>query len=478
MRSIRSKLVVHLISGVTLLILGAGAGLYFFVEEMLEHALDTALLAKADAISNSVHLDDDGQLRLQAGGNDPGQSAHHEDRFYFQLWRSDGSTLARFTPPESGDASLPKPDITHRRFSNLKLPGSVSVRATLRVLTIYGEEDQDEPGHGQHAAPQESVTLVVAHDRRTIDQTLTVLLLGLAAAAVVLTVGIIAIVSRGVRRGLRPLRTLAEEVSRLGPATLQNRFSTDRLPLEIQPIVAKLNALLDRLQEAFIREKRFSSNVAHELRTPLAELRSLCDVTLKWPENGAGASAIAEAQLIGRQMEGSVDSLLSLMRVQLGMQELQIGTIDLGEIIHDAWASSAAMAIARQLRVEQKIGPCNRVRTDPRMLFQIFRNLFQNAVQHAPCGGEILIETFNENETVVARFSNTNASLSDADLTHLCEPFWRKDSARTDHGCAGLGLSIVKEYCNCLGISVNFTLPKPSRFQVSLTFADSLLEKG
>ncbi len=259
-------------------------------------------------------------------------------------------------------------------------------------------------------------------------------------------------------------------MGRIGPGSLQLRCTTANLPSETLPIATKLNALLDRLEEGFERERRFSADLAHELRTPLAELRSVCEVALKWPDNASNAAAVGEALQITREMEGTVTALLSLVRVQAGLQKPQDDDVNVCELLNSAWAPLKEAATGKQLQVDQRIDPLDNVVTDRGMFSQVIRNVFANAVQHAPVGGQLRIEASSTGDRVAVSVGNTNASLETADIPHLCESFWRKDSARTDSQSVGLGLAIAKEYCDQLGISFELKLAEPTWFSATLKF--------
>ena len=286
----------------------AGVGLYGYMDEVLERSLDAALTAKSEAIIGAVHMEDDGQAHLQQDEQATLPVNRHEGPFFFQIWRDDGSALAKFVP--TGVADLPRVTRANRRFQNSELSDDTSVRITQISFLAHADEDEFDSPHQASKFPATHLVLVVAHDRRSIDGTLAVLLTGLLLAAVVVAIGILFLVTWGVRRGLRPLAEVSALADQIGPDTLDVRFPRqEKLPLELQPIGQKLNELLDRLTAAFARERRFSAAVAHELRTPLAELRSACDVALAWPDDSAGlATAVSESRDIAVQMSALVQT--------------------------------------------------------------------------------------------------------------------------------------------------------------------------
>ncbi|MGA7881470.1 MAG: histidine kinase dimerization/phospho-acceptor domain-containing protein [Terrimicrobiaceae bacterium] len=110
------------------------------------------------------------------------------------------------------------------------------------------------------------------------------------AGADVLVLAVV-IVHFCLKSGLRPLDELAERVRGIGVTHLHERLPTDQLPRELQPIAEKLNEMLKRLEEGFAREQRFSSDAAHELRTPLAELKVMTELVTRWPRSSMGSMA-------------------------------------------------------------------------------------------------------------------------------------------------------------------------------------------
>ena len=473
MRSIRTQLVLWLAGGTVVLAGAAGVGLYEYMEEVLEHGLDAALAVKADAIADAVHMEDDGLPHLDQG-DDAGAVPHHEGPFYFQVWGADGRTVARAAPPGVPvDAPLPRPRAGRKRFADVWLPDGTVARATELSFVARPDEDEFDAGHGGPAPrPGERLTLVVAHDRRSIDGPLAVLLTGLTFAAAVVVAGILVVVTASVRRGLRPLGDVSALADRIGPDSLDVRFpGPDQLPPELAPIGQKLNELLDRLAAAFARERRFSAAVAHELRTPLAELQASCDVALRWPDDHEGATAaLAEARAVAVQMGDMVRALLALARSQAGVDEPRSQPVRLSAAVAEAWAKLRPAAEARHLSADLDLGADDlAVHADPHLLAVVLRNLLGNAAEYATPGGSIRVRADRVENAVRLRFGNTSDTLGPDDLPRLFEPFWRKSAARTDGTHVGLGLSIVDGYCRAMGVPIAASCDPPDWFEVTLT---------
>ena len=480
-RSIRNQLVGSLATGVVLLSVGIGVGLYAYMEEVLERGLDAALAARADAIAGTVHVDDDGRPRLRPA--EATAAPRHEGPFYYQLWGEDGRTVARFAPPGGPAAApLPGPSRPGRRFADAVLPdGTVA-----RVVRLAFIAQPDDAAATHRNVPRERLSLVVAHDRRSIDGPLRVLLTGLLLAAAAVLAGLLGIVTWGVRRGLRPLAEVSRLADRIGPATLDVRFPAGDadVPAELRPIGTKLNELLDRLAAAFDRERRFSAAVAHELRTPLAELRSACDVALRWPDDPAATTAaLADARDVAVQMSALVGTLLSLARRQAGAEPpARADPVELSPAVAAAAAGLSAAAAGRAVAIDCDVDAAAVVPADPGLLAVVLRNLLENAVTYVPAGGRVRVRATRAAADDGAaddgggrwslRVANPCVGLTAAELPKLFEPFWRGDAARTPDGGGrvGLGLSLVQAYCGAMDVAIAAAFAEPELLELTLTF--------
>jgi two-component system sensor histidine kinase QseC len=310
---------------------------------------------------------------------------------------------------------------------------------------------------------------MLAGDRSGLDGTLRLLGWSLMLAAVGLSVGTALAVSLTVRRGLRPLEQLAAEADAVRADSLHHRFSTQGLPAELRPICGRLNELLARLQEAFERERRFTADVAHELRTPIAELRSLAEVALRWPQDASPAQNYRDVLDVARHMESVVAALLEIARCESGMRRAGAETIDVCDIVTEAWKPHESLAIARGLEVCWDLPATANVCSDRAMLLGMIGNLLCNAVSYAPPGGRIECRVRHTTDGVELAIVNTCNTLRTEDLPRLFEPFWRKDAARTGGVHAGLGLPLVAAYAATLGVSLRVELaPTEDEFRIQL----------
>ena len=470
--SIRRKLIVGLLLGLMALLLTSGTILYSCMNTVLKGQFDIALTAEAHVICGLVKLQRDGEIEIDNPQGPTSQLGAAANAQYFQVWREDGTVLLR--SPALGKEDLPHAAAADAPvFADFELPQGRPGRVVLlRFLPVA--EDEDVPGDTAAHKPSAQladnrVIVAVAQDRSELKGIMTVLFSALLGIAAFMAIGIVAVVSAVVRRGLSPLQRVAAEAARIDPQALDFRFSLAGLPDELQPICLRLNDSLERLQKAFARERRFTADVAHELRTPIAELRSLADVALKWDgDRETSLGYFKDAQDVARQMERIVTTLLSLARCQSGTMTVVRESVNLGDLIRDAWDGHRQAAAERHLAVTFDQPSKLVVETDRTMLQSIMSNLLANAAEYARIGGTVACRAVANGSGLKFTVTNDADCLSPDDLPHMLEAFWRKDAARSDGSHCGLGLTLVAAYAAALGGKIEVSLPKHDSICVAL----------
>jgi two-component system sensor histidine kinase QseC len=309
-------------------------------------------------------------------------------------------------------------------------------------------EDEDP----QHITPGLEAVLVAGRDRGPLDRHLDSLRTTLALIGAAALGALVALVLWSVRGGLAPLDRLGEAVGAVDAATLATRFETETLPAELRPIAARLNELLARLEASFERERRFTANVAHELRTPLAELRTLAEVNLATPATEEErAESWRDALATTRRMESVSLRLLELARADDPAGTVRREPVDLEAALREAWEPWAARAGERRVGLHPTVPAGLTVPTDPVLLGVILGNLCGNAAEHAPTDTAIRVTASREAGAVTLRFGNRAGDLAGTDVARLFERFWKKDAARADARHHGLGLALAAEFAALLG---------------------------
>lgn len=440
-------------------------GLYFVARFAVLEQFDLAIQARAVAISSNTTWHPDGIRLAFDDRNFPSKDDDQTPDFY-QLTPAGGSAPVRSASLKSNQLPVPKGLVGEPRFWNLILPSGLSGRAIAFSFTPAGPS----------AAPPE-VTLMLAVDREDLDETYSQLNAFFALGSLFAVGAIFGVVPRVLRRGLAPLDRLGHQVARIDAASLSARLPADDLPAELLPIRAQLNRLLSRLESSFARERRFGADIAHELRTPIAELRLLAECALKWPDKRDSASD-RDTLAIACHLDGLVTRLLDLARSENGRIAVSCENVELSSLIGLAWQPFATRAAARNLSVNLDL-PRIEIRSDPLLLRSILGNLFDNAVDYTAPGEPIVLSLGFEAEANRVRFTITNRPaipLSSDEVVQLFDRFWRQEAARSDARHSGLGLALARAFAEALGWTLTAHLEPDGRlcFQLAGSRAASV----
>ncbi len=468
MTSIRRQLTAALLFGFTALIGGSGLILYFSIKDTLYDKLDKRLEVEAATIAALTKQE---QTYIQIGFEKDYIEEFHK-KFpirFFQLWHPEGQTLHRSEPLIHHHKQLPKRfgTVEQPKIWNLKLPNGMPGRAL--GFRFVPETDR---GDRRHYDPNFRVGLVVAGDRSAVQQTLASLRFNLAGFGILTLTGGVFLVWITLRKNLAPLQRVASEADVIGSQSLHRRFPEKGLPDELVPICCRLNAMLESVEASLERERRFSSDIAHELRTPLAELRSVAEMRLTWSEADVKEepSAMRDILNISMDMERIVEQLLALSRCEQGRAPVREDRIELKPFIESQWEPFAHKAAHRSITPYFIIPGDLKMKTDPSLFASLVNNLLSNAVDYTPPGKWLSVRTeFGDNHLKLA-FRNPCPDLTKEDLPKLFERFWRKDDARSAAEHSGLGLSLVCAISELLELNMKASFPEAEVFQVALIF--------
>jgi len=466
--SIARSLRRHLLAGLLLVLALSGLGMWLIVRRAMITQFDSTLLAKARLLATMVteELAEGSAFDLDKISLPEFERRNNPE--YFQVWSPEGGVLVRSPSLGGGDLTPPRPAGSAPVVWNLTLGSGRPGRAVALTWAMH-REDEDEGPEDSPQPPTSSVRLALALERRSLDAALASTAEALALGGLLLFLGVPLLVGRAVRRGLRPLDEVAGQAARIDATSLGRRFVTDEVPEELRPICGRLNDLLERLEASFDRERRFSADVAHELRTPIAELRSIAEVALRYPDAPAPPVRTFEDVLgAAVHMQELVTTLLTLARCESGRQPVSLEPVDLGRICHEVWAAHERVAADKGLRVWPGTVGLVMVDGDPVLVGSVVSNLISNAVEYTPPGGEITWRLDREAGHGIFVITNSNASLQASDLPHLFERFWRKDDARTGATHGGLGLSLTEAFVRLMGGQLRVELPRPDQVRVEL----------
>ncbi len=287
----------------------------------------------------------------------------------------------------------------------------------------------------------ERLTLQLAQDR-THDERFTAhyaaLLTGMLGCAVLTCAGIASLVTR---RGLRPLKHLAEAVERVGATHLDERVPIAGWPDEIQPLAIGFNKMLARLEDSFTRLSQFSADLAHELRTPIAILRGEAEGALTNPRNSEEYREVIESSLEEFQrLSAMIDNLLFLARAETS-GSFNRNYFDARSAIEEI--REFYEAVSQEQGVEIQCRGDGKVYAHPGLFRRALINLITNALRFTPAGGSVTVALDHRNGGSEVSVADTGCGISSEHVPRVFNRFFRGDAQRNSQG-TGLGLAIVK----------------------------------
>ncbi|MDF1823625.1 MAG: ATP-binding protein [Verrucomicrobiales bacterium] len=439
MRSIRSNLARSLGGAALATLFVGGGGLYLSLRGALEKQFDDVLIAKTEALimaseieDNELEIDLDVQTFAGFGTGVRGD--------YFIVFGEEGDVVMR--SPSLGGVELTAPpqfEETPEGVSRIRLPENVSGRA---YWTSY-EPPVDKAETGGVVSPH--LKILVAGSDAILRRTLRTTALFISIFGTIGVILTVVISKSGVRSGLKPLDRLSEEVERIDVASLARRLPAEGMPQELLAIGSKINELLARLEDSFGREKRFTSNAAHELRTPLAELRTMVELGTRWPEEFTEEHGNEMLEVIA-ELDALLGTLALLARAEAGVRQDR-EPICLRDFLSEQIDRVDSKVRERRLEILLDVNDEEGFRSDPMLFRAVLQNLLDNAVDYAPEGSLIRVEATRDRLVV----ENEVYDLVEEDLPQLFARFWRKSKSRSEKGHSGLGLSVVRAVAEHFG---------------------------
>ena len=471
MKSIRARLTLALIAAGALLLAVLGCAVHIRARALLTAQFDDGLRARAAALVSLLHWQPDGSATLDYKGEFMPEFEHRRGGFFFEVRMEKSGDLLEHSHSLHYERLPAAATGTYLDFTlaSGKRARAIAIHAP-RVIEEERSGESAEPGekHRVVGAAESGAQIIVAGTTHHLAKQLRQLALELTGACGLGIVLLAFLVRRILASGLGKLVEFSHLAARLDAGKLTGRFPTHDVPAELAPIATRLNDLLARLENAFARERRFSADVAHELRTPIAELRALADVGAGIPGASAEADAFFhDARAIAEKMDATVSALLLIARCESGGQPIQRERVDLAAVLIALCAESTPRACGRALEC---LAPSPVfLETDPALFTRLASLLLENAVAYTPACGFIRV-VVNAGECTIA---NGPTDLAPTDLPRLGERFWRKDPARADSAHAGLGLALAAEIARLLGVHLTSTLDANTVLTTRVSWSDA-----
>ena len=318
----------------------------------------------------------------------------------------------------------------------------------------------------------QSGVLVLARSVEELRETLLLVAVLLAIAVAALVVGAAGLGYWLAGRALSPVGVMAATARDISEHDLHRRIDL-ALPSgdELGELAATFNSMLSRLETAFESLQRFTADAAHELRAPLALMRTQVEVTLRRERTPGEYRASHRALLVEvEQLSRTAEQLLLLARADAGVLQLHPQDLDLPDLLEgivDRWRPTA---LDRGLLLESELPLEGEVQADPELLRRLLDNLLDNALRHTPAGGSVRLSATTDGRDWRISVEDTGPGIAPELRPRLFERFARADPARgRETGGAGLGLSLCVAIAGAHGGAIALDdAPAGARFVVLL----------
>jgi len=461
-RSIASRLIL-LFTLATVLLLVCGLGVFYSLVVRHAFAEDNAVLAdKIAALRADFHETGSNvfaeELNARRGGEHPA--------YWIRILDSQGRTYAetpgmdRLLPSEIFPSALA---FAEASAGSQKPASAVTGRKDYRRgAKLFSLIALNEESGGQ------AYTLQIAQDRSSderVERNFAVLFIIVLSGSVLASALIAVIVTK---RGLRPLEEMTQSLGRIGPTHLKERVIPADWPRELQPLAIAFDDMLERLDDSFTRLSQFSADLAHELRTPIANMLGEAQVALTRERTAAEyretiESTIGECERLSR----IVDNLLFVARVDAAREPIARKRFDARGAVEKIAAFYQAIADERHVSIS-----CTGdgyIYADPNLFERALGNLLDNALRFTPKNGSIQIALSEHDCDFEIAVNDNGCGIAPEHLPRVFDRFYRADSSRGSDG-AGLGLALVKSIVDLHGGSASIQSEMGRGTTVRLTF--------
>jgi len=268
---------------------------------------------------------------------------------------------------------------------------------------------------------------------------------------------------------LRPVEQMRQEAAAITASEPSRRLVVPMTGDELARLGATLNSMLDRLQEALERERRFVNDASHELRTPLATLRAEIDLALARPRSGPELEAsLRSAKEDVDRLHRLAEDLLVLARSREGRIPVRRVATSVPDLVASSVRSVSALADAAAVRIEADAAD-ETVEIDADRVRQALRNLLENAIRHTPADGVVEISAGRTGGVLRFVVTDPGPGFPPSVLAQVFDPFVRDGGAESRDGHTGLGLTIVRAVAGAhAGRAIAENLPSGARVTLEL----------
>lgn len=412
---------------------------YFSAKHEVEEIYDAQLVHSAKVLLQLTQHEIKEDEEFDLGIEDPSLQHKYERNFGYRIWFKDKIISQS---PNTLD------------FKDFEAPPKFSDR------TVNGKEWR----FFVFVDPQNNIKIEVSEIYDIRYELILDLILSLILPALAFLPVILIIIWMGIKRVLKPVISISTEVNQRGSNDLSPILKTS-LPFEISPLIVALNRLFQRIEDSFKREKQFTDNAAHELRTPLAAMKTQTQVLLKKLNNSKEHSEdLHNLNASIDRASNMVDQLLSFSRLQT--DEIKFEAVNLSSLCESVLRDLSLHSLKKSIELEADIVPNLKVKGHNGSLEIMLRNLVGNSIKFTPFGGKISVSLYQEDKLIVLCITDTGIGIKDSDKDKVFERFYRANKNKEG---TGLGLAMAKWVIDTHGADISLSDNQLSGLVVKVT---------
>ncbi len=459
-KSLKFRLNLWYLFVFALAILIAEIWVYIYLDRSLHNELDILLSEEAKEIAKKIKFDN-GILSF-VDSTEFYEAEHfylNEASIFFRVFDKNLNVVSESENLKKGRVAIPEPD--RDKFGEADEIEINGKRLRIFYLPLY----LDGEFYGVVETSKFEGTV----------QTAMGLLRTSLAVAIIFTFVLVAYGGNLiVSKLISPLERIIEKTDKITSENLTERveLSEDNYPEEVIKLVNSINKLLERLERAFKQISQFTSDVAHELLTPLTVIKDEIEITLM--KKRRSNEYIRTLNLIQKQTERTISiikSMLYLAKADAGIIKANLERVNVSNLIQELISTFNLKARQKNIKLRFYCDGDVVVHTDEKLLFEALRNIIDNAIEYTNSGGKVEISCERANGGVKIFVSDTGIGISEDDLQHIFNRFYRgKNAFEINPSGAGLGLSLTKSIIEILSgkIEVSSQLGKGTKFVIYL----------
>jgi two-component system OmpR family sensor kinase len=448
--SIRRRLIASVFATQLILTIALVALATFFTHGQLRAAFDAALHGRAMSVAALIRYSEEGnhELVFDAELSPPSLDPHHPD--FYQIVDENGHVIGASPNWPRGFSGRPR---SNRQSWNATVDGIRYRIVRLDHLPVLDREGPDTTSSA-------TITVIYAAPTDEFRENLWhAAILTLIGSMVLLGVATL-VAAWAIRQGLSPLATLAASAGKVSASDWNLKVPADATATEeLAPLTQAMETMLATLYRAFTSQQEFLANAAHELKTPVAILKSTLQSMVQVPRTADEYRARIEIALEDvARIEKLIHSMLRLARAEqsaAGHHRRDLAPVDLAVSCEQSADRLGAFAASGEVAIEVRAENHPTIKADPEDLELIWNNLLENAIRYSPKSSRVMVTVSEHDHGAQVKVQDWGTGIAENELAHIFERFHRADVSRTrETGGYGLGLAITRAMVSAYGGSI------------------------